>query len=63
MPIYLPAEYETTVSGTGDGFVSFTQKNFEGEEMVMYLSLHQFETIFNHEKTIVREALNSDVAQ
>ena len=62
MPIYLPAEYETIVAGTGDGFVSFTLKRLDGEEMVMYLSLHQFETIFNHEKTIVREALNSDVA-
>jgi hypothetical protein len=63
MPIYLPAEYETEVAGTGDGFVSFTQKRRDGEEMVMFLSLHQFETIFNHEKTIVREALNSDVSQ
>ena len=62
MPIYLPAEYETEVAGTGDGLVSFTQKRLDGEEMVMYLSLHQFETIFNHEKTIVREALGSDVA-
>jgi hypothetical protein len=62
MPIYLPAEYETVVAGTGDGFVSFTQKRLDGEEMVMYLSLHQFETIFNHEKTIVREALDADVA-
>ncbi len=60
MPIYLPAEYETTVAGTGDGFVSFTQKKSDGEEMVMYLSLHQFETIFNHEKTIVREAVTPD---
>ena len=63
MPIYLPAEYETEVAGTGDGFVSFTQKRQDGEEMVMFLSLHQFETIFNHEKTIVREALNSDVSK
>ena len=63
MPIYLPAEYETEVAGTGDGFVSFTQKRRDGEEKVMFLSLHQFETIFNHEKTIVREALNSDVSQ
>ena len=62
MPIYLPAEYVTEVAGTGDGFVSFTQKRQDGEEMVMYLSLHQFETIFNHEKTIVKEALDPDVA-
>lgn len=61
MPIYLPAEYETIVAGTGDGFVSFTQKRLDGTELVMYLSLHQFETIFNHEKTIVREALDADV--
>jgi hypothetical protein len=60
MPIYLPAEYETTVAGTGDGFVSFTQKRLDGDAMVMYLSLHQFETIFNHEKTIVREAVTPD---
>ncbi len=62
MPIYLPAEYETTVSGTGDGFVCFSQKRLGGEEVVMFMSLHQFQTIFNHEKTIVREALSSDVA-
>ena len=62
MPIYLPAEYETEVAGTGDGFISFTQKRLDGEEMVMFLSLHQFETIFNHEKTIMREALGTDVA-
>ena len=58
MPIYLPAEYETTVAGTGDGFVSFTQKRLDGEELVMFLSLHQFETIFNHQKRIVNEALD-----
>lgn len=58
MPIYLPAEYETTVAGTGDGFVSFTQKRLDGVELVMFLSLHQFETIFNHQKRIVNEALD-----
>jgi hypothetical protein len=58
MPIFLPAEYETTVAGTGDGFVSFTQKRLDGEELVMFLSLHQFETIFNHQKRIVNEALD-----
>ena len=59
MPIYLPKEMETEVFGTGDGFVCITQK-VDDVETVIWLSVHQFETIFNHEKTIVREAVTPD---
>ena len=61
MPIFLPKELETEVFGTGDGFVCICQKNSDGIESVIHLSVNQFETIFNHEKRIVKEALN-DVA-
>jgi len=62
MPIFLPKELETEVFGTGDGFVCICQKNIDGMESVVHLSVNQFETIFNHEKRIVKEALN-DVSQ
>ena len=59
MPIYLPKEMETEVFGTGDGFVCITQKS-DDVKTVIWLSVHQFETIFNHEKKIVREAVTPD---
>lgn len=62
MPIFLPKELETEVFGTGEGFICITQKDMDGRETIIALSVHQFETIFNHEKTLVREALDSDVA-
>ena len=57
MPIFLPKEMETEVYGTGDGFICIAQKN-DDVETVIWLSVHQFSTIFNHEKTLVREALS-----
>lgn len=57
MAIFLKAELETEVSGDGDGFISILQKKPDGEESIVWLSVHQFETIFNQEKHIVREAL------
>jgi hypothetical protein len=63
MPIYLPKEMETEVYGTGEGFVCIRQKNIDGQEAVIWLSVHQFSTIFNHEKTIVREAVTPDDSQ
>ena len=62
MPIYLPKELETEVYGTGDGFVCISQKDIDGQESIVWLSVHQFSTIFNHEKTIVREAVTPDDA-
>jgi hypothetical protein len=59
MPIFLPKEMETEVYGTGDGFVCISQKA-DDVETVIWLSVHQFSTIFNHEKTIVREAVTPD---
>jgi hypothetical protein len=58
MPIYLPSEMETEVYGTGYGFICIKQKDFDGQEQRISLSVHQFSTIFNHEKTLVREALS-----
>jgi hypothetical protein len=60
MSIFLKAELETEVVGSGDGFVTITQRTPDGEESFIWLSVHQFETIFNHEKQIVREALGSE---
>jgi hypothetical protein len=60
MSIYLPKELETEVVGHGDGLISINQKTIDGDELVVWLTVHQFETIFNHEKHIVREALGSE---
>lgn len=60
MSIFLPKEFETEVVGHGDGFISINQKSGEDTEVVIWLSVHQFETIFNHEKHIVREALGAE---
>jgi hypothetical protein len=60
MPIYLPKELETEVYGTGDGFVCISQKDIDGQEIKIWLSVHQFSTIFNHEKTIIKEAVIPD---
>jgi hypothetical protein len=57
MSIFLKAELETEIVGHGDGWISFNQKTPDGGEAVIWLSVHQFETIFNQEKHIVREAL------
>jgi len=58
MPIYLSKEFETEVTGDGCGFICITQKNDKDEEVVIWLSTNQFQTIFNHEKFILKEALN-----
>ena len=50
---------ETEVFGTGDGFVCITQKA-DDIETVIWLSVHQFETIFNYEKRIINEARKPD---
>lgn len=60
MSIFLPQEHETEVVGHGDGWISFNQKQPDNKEVVIWLSVHQFETIFNHEKSIVREALGAE---
>jgi len=60
MAIYLYAEMETEVQGTGDGLISITQTDSNGEKTQIWLTVHQFETIFNHEKRIVREAFGTE---
>tara|TARA_R110000868_G_scaffold153973_1_gene379958 strand:- start:72 stop:269 length:198 start_codon:yes stop_codon:yes gene_type:complete len=55
MPIFLPKEFETEICGLGDGSVCITQKQGD-EEVQIFLTIHQFETIFNYEKRILKEA-------
>ena len=60
MPIFLKAELKTEVCGDGDGFISIIQTTHTGEESIVWLSVHQFEAIFNQEKFLVREALGTE---
>jgi hypothetical protein len=60
MSIYLKAELQTDVVGDGDGWISITQTLADDTNVVVWLSVHQFQTIFNHEKHLVREALGSE---
>jgi len=60
MPIYLKKEYETEIEGTGDGFIRISQIKESNEEVVIWLSINQFQTIFNHEKYLNDEALKND---
>lgn len=56
MSIHLKPEYETEIVGHGDGWISINQK-IDDKEIVIWLSVHQFQSIFNHEKHLVNEAL------
>jgi hypothetical protein len=56
MAIYLKSEWRTELEGDGDGFIRITQWQ-DGCEQTIWLSLHQFQTILNHEKTLTREAV------
>lgn len=55
MPIYLPCELQTEVHGE-DGLICIKQTH-NNEEREIWLTVHQFETIFNNEKRLVNEAL------
>jgi hypothetical protein len=57
MSIFLKAELETDVVGDGDGFISLTQTLPDGEKVVIWLSLHQFEIIVEEQEHITKEAL------
>ena len=57
MPIFLPHELETEVFGNGHGLICISQKDGK-KDTTIWLSVHQFSTIFNHEKTLVREAFD-----
>lgn len=58
MAIYLPSEIETEVHGE-DGLICIKQ-TVDCLEREIWLTVHQFETIFNHEKHLVREALGTE---
>ena len=59
MPIFLRKEFETEIVGHGDGFISINQKNDE-DEIVIWLSVRQFQDICNHQDLIVDEAFKSE---
>jgi hypothetical protein len=59
MPIFLPHEMETEIFGNGHGFICITQKDAK-KETIIWLTIHQFETIWNHQKTLLREAVTPD---
>ena len=50
---------ETEIFGNGHGFICITQKDGK-KETIIWLTIHQFETIWNHQKTLVREAVTPD---
>lgn len=58
MAIYLPQEFETEVHGE-DAHICIKQTN-NGEESIVWLTIHQFETIVNREQHLVREALGTE---
>lgn len=59
MPIFLPHEMETEIFGNGHGLICITQKDGKKETSI-WLTIHQFETIWNHQKTLLREAVTPD---
>ena len=58
MAIYLPSELETEVHGE-DGLICIKQ-TCNGEEREIWLTVFQFQRIFNQEKKLVREALGAE---
>lgn len=58
MAIYLPAEIETEIHGE-DGLICIKQ-TVDSLEREIWLTVHQFEAIFNNEKHLVREALGTE---
>lgn len=56
MAIYLPSEMETEVFGDR-GMVCIMQTKEVGEIVEIWLTVRQFQEIWNHEKHIVAESL------
>ena len=61
MALYFPAEAETMVAGE-EGFISITQTPPSGIEVVVWLSVHQFQEIWNREKSLIAEARGEEGA-
>lgn len=59
MALHLPKEFETSVSGN-DRLIIISQIDEYGQEVVIYLTIHQFETIFNFSKSILNEAMEAE---
>ena len=55
MATYLPLELQTKVIGK-EGLVLITQINEANEELEIVLTVHQFEEIINHSKSVIKEA-------
>lgn len=59
MGLFFRPERETEVRGDGDGWISIKQQTCKGE-VVVWLTIHQFQTIFNHEKHLLAEAMGDE---
>jgi hypothetical protein len=59
MSIFLKAELETAIVGDGDGWISLTQKLPNDQEIVIWLSLHQFEIMVQEQEHLINEALGT----
>jgi len=61
MSVYFPLEAKTSVVGDGEGFIAITQTPPKGgDEVVVWLSVHQFQEIWNHEKRLIAEAYGEE---
>lgn len=61
MSVYFPLEAATSAAGDGEGFISITQTPPEGgNDSVVWLSVHQFREIWNHEKRLIAEAYGEE---
>lgn len=60
MAIFLKAEYKTTITGDGDGFIQIEQVNECGEISVVFISVNQFDVICDFRDDLINEALGKE---
>ena len=56
MALFFPAEFETSVFGDDGGVICFVQTTPDGEESMIFLTIRQFQEIWNHEKSLIESA-------
>jgi len=56
MGLFLPREFETTVIGQNREIL-ISQVDEDGFESIVVLTIHQFQEIFNREKSIIADAM------
>jgi hypothetical protein len=56
MGLFLPREFETTVIGRNREIL-ISQVDEDGFEAIVVLTIHQFQEIFNREKSIIANAM------